>query len=148
MERCKGGKDTSKRGTGGRETYSSGAGRCKRSGLIAAKVQTLEEQAEERDSLRAVRSKDCKDACMGGTDNGEMLRRRNGVKAERSQAREERAVERLILQRRKGVIAAKCRTRRQGCMHRMNGYWILRGRNGVKAARTRAREERAVGRQI
>ena len=40
-----------------------------------AKVRTVEEQAEEGDLLTAVGFKDGKDACKGGADNGEILRR-------------------------------------------------------------------------
>ena len=46
---------------GGRETDSS-----TRNGVIAAKVQTVEEQVDERDSLMAVWCKGGKDACKGG----------------------------------------------------------------------------------
>ena len=38
-----------------------------------AKVQTVEEQAEEGDLLTAVGFKGGKDACKGGTDKGEIL---------------------------------------------------------------------------
>jgi hypothetical protein len=41
--------------------------------MIAAKVQTVEEQAEVRDSLTEVRFKGGYDASKGGTDNGEIL---------------------------------------------------------------------------
>ena len=64
--------------------------------VIAAKVQTVEEQAEVRDSLKAVWCKGDNDACNCGTDNREIIRWRNGPRAARSQAREERAVKRQI----------------------------------------------------
>ena len=48
VERCKGDRETSKGGTGGREIDSSAP-----NGGIAGKVRTVEEQAEVRDSMRA-----------------------------------------------------------------------------------------------
>ena len=100
--RCRGGKESSKRRTGGRATDSS-----TRNGVIAAKVRRVEKQGKERDSMKAVWCKGSKDARKGGTDNGEILRRRSGAKAARSRAKEERAVERQVRQRRNSVISAK-----------------------------------------
>ena len=42
----------------------------RRNGVIVAKVRTVEEHADERDSLTAVLCKDDKDAHKGGTDKG------------------------------------------------------------------------------
>jgi len=70
----------------------------------------VEEQAEEGDLLTAVGFKGGKNACKGGADNGEILRRWYGPKAARSQAREERALEKQIHERRNGVVVAKVQT--------------------------------------
>ena len=78
--------------------------------VIAAKVRTVEERAEERDSLTAVWRNRGKDACTGEKDNGEIPRRRYSAKVARSRAREVWAVERQIDERRNGVIVAKVRT--------------------------------------
>jgi len=75
-----------------------------------AKVRTVEEHADERAILMVVWCKGEKDAHKGGTDNEEILRRRYGPKAARSQAREVRAAERQIHERWNGHIAAKVRT--------------------------------------
>jgi len=72
----------------------------RRSGVIAAKVRTVEEQADERYAWTAVWCEGSKDACKGGTDKGEMLGWRNGATAARGRAKEERAVERHIHGRR------------------------------------------------
>ena len=61
--------------------------------VFAAKVQTVEEQAEVRDSLKAVWCKGGKDACNSGTDNREIPRRWYSAKAARSRAKEVRAEE-------------------------------------------------------
>jgi len=117
---CKGGKDACNSGTDNgeipRHHYSAKAVRRRarearvverhvherRKGVIAAKVRTMEERAEERDSWTAAWCKGGKDACKGGKDNGEILRWPSGAKAARSRAREDRAVERQIRQPRNG----------------------------------------------
>ena len=106
VERCKGNKETSKGGTGGKVIDSSSP-----NGGIARKVRTVEEQAEVRGSWKAVWCKRGKDACKGGTDIGEILQWCNGARVASSRASEERAVERQICQRRNGgLFAAKVRT--------------------------------------
>ena len=125
---CKGGKDACKSGTDNgeipRQHYSAKAVRRRarearvverhvherRKGVIAAKVRTMEERAEERDSWTAAWCKGDKDAHRGGTDNGEIRRWPSGAKVARSRAREVWAVERQIHERRNGVIVAKVRT--------------------------------------
>ena len=102
--------------------------------IIAAKVRTVEEQAGVRGSLKAVWCRGGKDACKSGTDNGEISRRWYSAKAARIRAREVRAVERQIHERRIGVIAAKVRTVEEQAEARdsLRAVWCTHGKDTCK----------------
>ena len=87
-KRCNGCKGSSKRGTGGRETYSWTA-----NSAIVVKVRTEEEQVEVRGSLKEIWCKGSKDTSIDETDNGVIPRRWYSAKAARSRAKEVRAGE-------------------------------------------------------